>query len=457
MQKNIIKLSALILVLISLSSTNFAAEIETRSDSDEFRPSATVGTTLEDFFTAAMNYSPALRIAEESLNIGSARKRAANGRLLPQVNANASLSDNRRNALDEFQTFDGERYSIQLTQVLFNWQAFAVRNQAYLIEDQLEAEYFGRLSSLLAEVSEKYFSVLQAEDALESIQAELDAVTNQLNQIQSLFDRQLAQITDLYQAQASLAGVESDRLQLQSELALREEALRSITGIGIGDLYRLDELVEITPVTEDIDYWVQQARANNHLIQAREYAFDAAVERISERRGAYMPRVSFIVQRQDSNVGFDNTPQIRTDNTYLGVDVTIPLYAGGTNRAEVSEAFSQRNIAESELRQVRLETNEQVRSAFLQVQSSSLRTEAARKLAESTALSATAMQQGFELGVVTSVDVLNALRDQYTAERDLQRTRYEHVKYLLLLKREAGTLTADDLLEVGSWLIPPAN
>ena len=457
MQKNVIKLPAIFFTLISLSSALFAAEPQPRRDGDEFLPSSTVGATLEDFFTAALNYSPALQIAEENLNIGSARKRQANGRLLPQVNANASLSDNRRSALNEFQTFDGERYSLQLTQVLFNWQAFAARNQAYLIEDQLEAEYFGRLSSLLAEVSEKYFSVLQAEDALDSIQSELDAVTNQLDQIQSLFDRQLAQITDLYQAQASLAAVESDRLQLQSELALREEALRSITGIGIGDLYRLDELVEITPVTEDIDYWVQQARANNHLIQAREYAFDAAVERISERRGAYMPRVSVIVQRQDSNVGFDNMPQIRTDNTYLGVDVTIPLYAGGTNRAAVSEAFSQRNIAESELRQVRLETNEHVRSAFLQVQSSSLRTEAARKLAESTALSATAMQQGYELGVVTSVDVLNALRDQYRAERDLQRTRYEHVKYLLLLKREAGTLTADDLLEVGSWLIPPSN
>lgn len=433
------------ILLIGVSLSTFAAEFET------------VGSTLEDFFTAALDYSPALKIAEESLNIGSARKRAANGRLLPQVNANASLSDNRRNALNEFETFNGERYSVQLTQVLFNWQAFSSRNQAYLIEDQLEAEYYGQLSALLTDVAEKYFNVLQAEDALQSVQSELDAFSNQLNQVQSLYDRQLAQVTDLYLAQASLAAVESQQLQLQSEVALRREALRSVTGIDTGNLFQLDDTAEITPVTESIEYWVQQARLNNHLIQAREFALDAAEERISERRGAYMPRVTFIVQRQDSNVGFDNTPQIKTDNTYLGLDVSIPLYAGGSNRAAVSEAFSQRNIAESELRQVRLEANERVRMAYLQVQSSALRTEAARKLAESTALSATAMQQGFELGAVTSVDVLNALRDQYRAERDLQRTRYEHVKYLLLLKRDTGTLTADDLLEVGSWLIPPAN
>ena len=65
------------------------------------------------------------------------------------------------------------------------------------------------------------------------------------------------------------------------------------------------------------------------------------------------------------------------------------------------------------------------------------------------------MQRGFELGAVTSVDVLNAVGDRYQAERDLQRARYEHIKYSLFLKREAGVLTADDLINVGAWLIAP--
>ena len=168
-----------------------------------------------------------------------------------------------------------------------------------------------------------------------------------------------------------------------------------------------------------------------------------------------MPQVTFIAARQDSDVGFDNLPISRTDNTYVGLDVSIPLFAGGSNRAAVNEAVSLRSIAENELLSSRLEAGERVRGAFLQVQSSEIRTEAARILVESTALSAEAMRQGFNLGTVTSVDVLNALRDQYQAERDLHRTRYEHIKYLLILKRETGTLEAEDMLEVGSWLIPP--
>jgi outer membrane protein len=423
----------------------------------EFVPLDPTGTTLEDFFTAALDYSPQLKIAEESMKIGSARKRAANGRLLPQLNATANVSDNRRDVSGQpgLQTFDGKRYTVQLSQVLFHWQTFSQRSQARLVEDQLEAEYYGELALLFSDVAEKYFNVLQADDALESIDSELDAVNNQLNQIQSMYDRQLAQITDLYQAQASVASVESEKLQLQSDLSMRREALRSITGISAGPLFRLSDDALIPPLEGSANYWVQQARSGNYQIKAREFQLQVATERISESRGAYMPRVSLIVQRQNSNVGFENSPVTQNDNTYLGLDVTIPLYAGGSNRAAVSEAHSQELIAEYQLQQEQLETSERVRSAYMQVQSSELRTAAAQKLLESTTLSATAAQRGFELGTVTNVDVLNALRDQFRAERDLQRTRYEHVIYNLILKRETGILTAEDMLEVGSWLEAP--
>ncbi|MEQ8408692.1 MAG: TolC family protein [Gammaproteobacteria bacterium] len=450
-------LTAGLAALLAPSAGLLAAELPSLGSEPVGSARLVSGESLEDFFTAALDYSPRLRIAEEGMNIGSARKQAATGQLLPTVQANGSLSDNRRDQGGQVTNFDGQRYSLQLSQVLFNWRAFSARKQALLIEDQLEAQYYYELATVLTDVADRYFSVLQAQDALDSIASEREAVQNQLDQIQSLYDRQLAQITDLYQAQASLAAIGSQQLQLESELAIASESLRSISGIDVGELYQLETEVEIPEVEQDIDYWADQARINNQQIEASEYALRAADERISERRGSYMPEVSFIAQRQDSNLGFDNAPISQTDTTYYGLNVSIPIYAGGANRARVREARSQRNIAENELRQVELETNESVRTAYLQVQASASRTESAQVLSESTALSAEAMQQGFNLGVVTSVDLLNALRDQFQAERDFQRARYDHVRYLLQLKREAGLLVPADLVEVSSWLTDSAN
>ena len=102
-----------------------------------------------------------------------------------------------------------------------------------------------------------------------------------------------------------------------------------------------------------------------------------------------------------------------------------------------------------------MDANASVRSAFLQQQSSKMLTEAARRLVGSTRLFSEAAQQGFELGTVTTVDVLNALRDQFQAQRELQRARYEQINSLLLLKHEAGALDAGDLIEVSRLMVSP--
>lgn len=440
-------------VALSAALPTFAADVSEES----VTRIVLQGSTLEDFFTAALDYSPELRIARDRWDINSARRKAANGQLLPQLNANGSLSDNNQfdTVRDLRNKYSGERYSIQLTQVLFNWQAFAGRSAAYLSEDQAEAEYYAQLSFVLTDVAERYFKVLQAEDAVTSIAAEMDAVTNQLRQIESLYNLQSAQITDLYEAQAQLASVQAEQLNLQSELAVAKERLRAASGVNVGELYRLNDEVEIPPIEGSVETWLERARNGNQQIIAREYAVRAANKRIDERQGAYMPRVTIVAQQQRSDLGFDNQPTNRTDTSYIGLDVSIPLYAGGRNRAGVSEARSLHSIAENELRQIQLQIIERTRTAYLQVKSSELRVAAARRLLESTTISHTAMQRGFELGTVNSVDVLNALRNRYRAERDLQRARYEHIQFDLLLKREAGILSAEDLLDVGSLLIAP--
>ena len=440
--------------LIIASISAFAAEGTSGPSS------LAVGETLEDFFTAAIDFSPQLRIAEEGLNIGRAREKQTQGQLQPQINANANLTDNTRNSFSQFgqpqnEQFDGERFSVSLQQVLFNWQAFAARRRATQVENQMEAEYYFELSRLLTDVAQRYLSVLLAQDSLTSISAEVDAVTNQLNQIQSLYNLQLAQITDLRQAEASLVATQAEQLRLEAELAIAQQNLRAVTGIDVGTLYVLSDEIEVPEAQNNMQYWAEMAERSNQQVRARRYALEAAEESISESRGAYMPRVSFFATRQESNVGFDNRFLGDIDTTYIGLDVTIPIYAGGTNRARESEARAQRNIAENELRQTELDANASVRSAFLQQQSSKLLTEAARRLVDSTRLFSEAAQQGFELGTVTNVDVLNALRDQFQAERDLQRARYEQINFLLLLKHEAGTLNAGDLIEISNLMVSP--
>jgi outer membrane protein len=411
------------------------------------------GSTLEEFYMSALESSPILGIAQERWNLNSARKAAATGQLLPQINANANISDNERQSRGFTTNFEGERYSVQLNQVLFNWQAFNARSRAALLEDQAEAEYYAQLAVLLTEIANSYLGVLQAEDALRSLDSELDAMTNQVNQLQSLFDRQLVQVTALYDGQARLAGLQAQRVTVDSELQLARAALRALSNLEPGILDRLPEEIVVSPLEGDMSEWIDRTRSNNLTIEARELAFQAARKQVAEARGAYMPRVSLIVQQLQSDTGFDNQQTDQYETTFVGVDVQVPLYAGGRNRAGEREAQSLRNIAQNELRQTQLDMVERARTAFLQVKTGEARIVAGQSLLESTTTSYTAMQRGFELGTVTSVELLNALRDRFQSERELQRSRYDHLRAMLDLRREAGDLEADDLLEISNMLV----
>ena len=284
-----------------------------------------MGRTLEDFFRASLEYSPRLAIAEERMNIGTARRQAANGQLFPQLSASASVYENRQERTGSSPVdYQGERYSVQLRQVLFDWRTFARRGAAYAEENQYEAEYYAELAAHLADVSERYFDVLQAQDALESSRAELEALNNQLAQVERMHQLQMVQVTDLYQAQAQVSAIEAEQVYLSSELDLAREALRSATGLAVGELYTLEDTADLPRIEGTLEEWVNRARANSHQIQAYQFALEAADERVSERRGNYMPQVSLVLQQQQSNLGFDNTLTPRTDTGYVCLLYTSP-------------------------------------------------------------------------------------------------------------------------------------
>ena len=80
------------------------------------------------------------------------------------------------------------------------------------------------------------------------------------------------------------------------------------------------------------------------------------------------------------------------------------------------------------------------------------RVKALARALESTEAAAQAADAGFQVGTRTSVDVLLALQETFSAKRDYSRARYDYLLNTLRLKQAAGTLSIDDLLQIDGWL-----
>ena len=93
-----------------------------------------------------------------------------------------------------------------------------------------------------------------------------------------------------------------------------------------------------------------------------------------------------------------------------------------------------------------------IRNAYRSVQTDVV-TVAARQQAIVSATSALeAVEVGAEVGTRNTVDVVLAQRTLYQALRDYANARYTYVINTLNLKRSAGTLSPQDIVELNNWL-----
>jgi outer membrane protein len=61
-------------------------------------------------------------------------------------------------------------------------------------------------------------------------------------------------------------------------------------------------------------------------------------------------------------------------------------------------------------------------------------------------------EAGYDVGTRTTVDVLNARRNLFSARRDHARARYEYILDTLRLKQAAGIADLDDIKQINTWL-----
>ena len=111
---------------------------------------------------------------------------------------------------------------------------------------------------------------------------------------------------------------------------------------------------------------------------------------------------------------------------------------------------TQRAELEDTRRQIALNTSQ----AYLGVTSGAAQVKALAQAQVSSQTSLASSKLGLEVGVRTTLDVLNAQQQLYATERDLAAARYAYLLSGLRLKAAAGSLTEADLATIDQLLIP---
>ncbi len=420
------------------------------------------GADLLEMYRLAQQNDPSYAAARHDYEAALERRPQARAALLPQASFSASRSEDDRRDLDTNQSdsFTREQYSLNLRQTLFNWEQFVGLNRADAEIAQAEAELADADQNLILRVAEAYFGVLAAEEEERFARAEAEAIERQLEQARERFDVGMIPITDVKAAQASYDLAVSRQIEARNEVDNAREALRAIVERRVGRLARVGEELPLeAPEPDDAGAWVERAIEQNPQYLAARAASEASRQGVRQARAGHYPEVDLTASRtrQETDTDFATGDPLQggggdTETDSIGIEVTLPLFTGGATVSGTREARARFESAQSTMVEARRAVEQRTRDAFRGMEARISQVRALGQAVDSNEASVAAEEAGFEVGTRTTVDVLDALRDLFEAERDFANARFEYILNRLRLQEAAGTLDVEEVRRVNDWL-----
>ena len=417
---------------------------------------------LMDIYRQALTSDAALASAKAAYQAGQEKLPQGRALLLPSVNLSANTTWNKMDIQyrgpSSFpggeRDYNSNGTTLSLSQPIYRRQNWALYEEGKLQSAQAEMQYTAAQQDLILRVAQAYFDALLAQDAVALVQAQKQAIAEQLAQAKMNFEVGTATITDTHEAQSRYDLGNASEIAALNDLELKQWALQKIIGTLPQSLAALATSMPLQgPEPGDMAQWVEAAQQNNLQVQIQRAAVEIANQEVARNRAGHHPTLDLVASYSDtgatgSNLGVGND----TKAGAIGLQLNLPLYQGGAISSRVREAVANQEKARQDLEQTVRQTALSTREAYFGVTSGIAQVKALEQALISSQSSLDSTKLGLEVGVRTNVDVLNAQQQLFSAKRDLYKARYSYLLSRLKLKSAAGTLAEYDLQQVDQWL-----
>ncbi|MFM9912719.1 MAG: TolC family outer membrane protein [Methylophilaceae bacterium] len=352
------------------------------------------------------------------------------------------------------QSFGTYAYSVNVNHPLYHKQNNVQYEQAQTQVAQADDVLNAARLDLMVRTASAYFEVLLAQDKIDLLVAQKAATVRQLEQAKANFDVGTATITDVHEAQAKFDLLIAQEIAAMNDLEIRLRSIQAITGQVPTKLASAKEKLDVViPQPQSMESWVEIAEQQSPQLKIQQQAVQLANQEIERTHAGHLPTVDLVANFSDtSSSGGTNGIGSDLQNFTFGVKLEIPLYQGGSISSKEREAVGNQQKAQDDLELARRTADLNTRQAYLNVASAVAQVKAYEQALVSSLSSLDSTSLGYEVGVRTSVDVLNAQQQYYSAKRDLLQARYTWMISVIKLKGAAGVLSDNDLAETSSML-----
>lgn len=420
--------------------------------------------SLVDIYQQALSHDPTLasalsanQAAQELIEQGKALYR-------PTVNFNAGASASQTDiryigtgvpfGAGGRASFEGYSYGVDARQPIFRKQNLVQMDQSKIQVSQADKQLYLSQQTLILRTTQAYFDVLLAQDKIDLIVAQKAAILSQLDQAKANFEVGTTTITDVNEAQARYDLTVAQEIAAINEYQIAKHSIQAITGEIPQKLATVKADIQTNSLEQSMDKWLEVAAQNNLNIQIQQDTLKFSEQEVERLRAGHLPTLDAVASYTNNYAnGSANGFGSDLKNGTIGLQLQIPLYQGGAISSRVRQAEWNRQKAQDDVEIARSQTELETQRAYLNLSTGIAQVKAYEQALISSQSQLDSTKLGYEVGVRTSVDVLNAQQQFFSAKRDLLQARYNYLVNIIRLKAASGVVAEPDLADINQQLV----
>lgn len=374
-------------------------------------PFGSYATSLQQAARAALTYDSALQSSQMTSEADQQKYWQGMAGMLPTLTLEGNW-DRQEQPDKKYQSgVTNHSYDLSVRQPLFDMSKYAGWRKGVAIANTAEAQSKKAEEKLLNAISNAYFSVLYQQEVLQAAKAASHNFKQQQQKLQAGILNGQNTRTELDEAKANYALAQAKEIEASSQLLLAGEAFRRLSGVSPDTVEPVNfQCLNASPYASLTDA-INASQQRNTEIKIALFQNDQADADVLAADGAHMPVVSLYARYgknwsrndNDDNLLYDAIfgTNSKSNNLQYGVNVSIPLFAGGSQISQSYEAAYRRQAAKYSTMEAQRKAATDTRSAWLSLTNGKALINAQKNAVESSREKVVSVQYGREMGFRT--------------------------------------------------------
>jgi outer membrane protein, protease secretion system len=195
---------------------------------------------------------------------------------------------------------------------------------------------------LAVRVVSAYLDAMLARDREALLESQMSTVQMRMKQVRASLRAGQGTRTDIDQAQAELDKIAADQIKARLAISYTTKKLELLTGQPQREISQLNLKKFRTDafMLPQLEVLLDRATSTSPGLQARRADIQVAQSLLKQAEAGHQPTLDLLAQASDARGDNSYYPSTRNKSHLLGVQLSMPLYSGGSVSSQVRQALA---------------------------------------------------------------------------------------------------------------------